>query len=407
MSDSNVFDQLKSQSKNLSAIPLKSLDSRLSVFSFADSGKNKVQFYYDDETIVIRGKMRSVRRVYAIRGAVDSDDKKNGVGWIIDEDITECMVCALPFGLFRYKHHCRSCGNLVCNTCSSERALIYEMIDLGPLRVCIQCYWGQEVVYASHWRDFSSDDEDDNLSVSDDGKPNSAATNAASTSATTQPSKISHEHSVRFIRVSENGGIISAVPRFVVVALSDNGELVFVNVSVTSRVPLLVSQSQDSAALNDEFVIFIVRDEGSKGTKYFMDGSMDGNQTLEYLGVDLSQNPDEFINEKYQEAQKKGKEFIATLQDANADMDHIHDFKVYNVLLHPYALPFAVDTVDKPFAFHVDNSHEDHHIVCANETLVLYHFPLICSIFVFIVIFSLALLYSVGLNFYLASIDQN
>lgn len=78
------------------------------------------------------------------------DEDYDGVGWIINEDITGCMVCAQSFGFFRWPHHCRCCGNLVCNSCSPEVVVIFELKEMGPVRVCIQCYWGQDPVHVSN-----------------------------------------------------------------------------------------------------------------------------------------------------------------------------------------------------------------------------------------------------------------
>jgi len=50
----------------------------------------------------------------------------------------------------RYKHHCRSCGNIVCHSCSPDIAQIHELSGLGKQRVCKQCYWGQDPVYVTH-----------------------------------------------------------------------------------------------------------------------------------------------------------------------------------------------------------------------------------------------------------------
>ena len=63
--------------------------------------------------------------------------------------------------MMRYKHHCRSCGNIVCHPCSPDVANIYEMPEIGKQRVCNQCYWGQDPVYVTH--KCSTSYEDDNL----------------------------------------------------------------------------------------------------------------------------------------------------------------------------------------------------------------------------------------------------
>jgi hypothetical protein len=91
-----------------------------------------------EEIATIRGLSRTIHRLYA-----KYENGFHGVGWIIDEDINTCMICDREFGFFLRKHHCRSCGNVVCYICSPDFVVIEEMIELGEQRVCIQCYWGQ------------------------------------------------------------------------------------------------------------------------------------------------------------------------------------------------------------------------------------------------------------------------
>eukprot|EP00298_Acanthocystis_sp_HF-20_P020853 c2629_g1_i1.p1 GENE.c2629_g1_i1~~c2629_g1_i1.p1 ORF type:complete len:148 (-),score=71.11 c2629_g1_i1:32-475(-) len=58
--------------------------------------------------------------------------------WMPNEMSSECMLCSKPFSIFRRKHHCRSCGRLICNPCSSHLAMV-EGLQLGPHRVCDEC----------------------------------------------------------------------------------------------------------------------------------------------------------------------------------------------------------------------------------------------------------------------------
>ncbi|CAN0199738.1 unnamed protein product, partial [Hapterophycus canaliculatus] len=38
--------------------------------------------------------------------------------WIPDDEKDACMVCARKFSLVLWRHHCRRCGCLSCNTCA-------------------------------------------------------------------------------------------------------------------------------------------------------------------------------------------------------------------------------------------------------------------------------------------------
>ena len=139
---------------------LESTHRRLTVV--ASRGPEKLHVFYKDDKINIFGNIRFVRRLYARTDDCEFD----GVGWIINEDINFCMICARQFGLFLYRHHCRCCGNLVCDSCSPDAAVIFEMKDLGEQRVCVQCFWGQDPVYATigghNFDDDEIDDDDDN-----------------------------------------------------------------------------------------------------------------------------------------------------------------------------------------------------------------------------------------------------
>lgn len=130
----------------------KKLEGRLSLNEF-----KKVEdavMFTEEEEIIFNGKKQVVQRLF-VR---DVNSNVTGVGWIINEDITACMICCIPFGMFRWPHHCRSCGNIVCNTCSPIEVSIVEMLELGDVRVCIQCYWGQDTpIHAVHQRAMSRD----------------------------------------------------------------------------------------------------------------------------------------------------------------------------------------------------------------------------------------------------------
>ena len=58
--------------------------------------------------------------------------------WIDDEDVDACMKCSHTFTVRQRKHHCRNCGNIFCDNCSSKTATIAA--SSRKKRVCDQCY---------------------------------------------------------------------------------------------------------------------------------------------------------------------------------------------------------------------------------------------------------------------------
>ncbi|CAF4028565.1 unnamed protein product [Adineta steineri] len=59
--------------------------------------------------------------------------------WIDDDDINSCMKCHQTFSVTQRKHHCRNCGNIFCDPCSSKTAVV-AATSKKPKRVCDQCY---------------------------------------------------------------------------------------------------------------------------------------------------------------------------------------------------------------------------------------------------------------------------
>lgn len=79
--------------------------------------------------------------------------------WVEDKSATNCFNCnaeLLKYYLFNRKHHCRVCGHIFCDTCTSNRVVIPEYYpeslpipfigrsaatpDIDKVRVCDTCY---------------------------------------------------------------------------------------------------------------------------------------------------------------------------------------------------------------------------------------------------------------------------
>ncbi|XP_051808572.1 FYVE, RhoGEF and PH domain-containing protein 6-like isoform X2 [Acanthochromis polyacanthus] len=59
--------------------------------------------------------------------------------WIPDPRTTMCMICTCEFTLTWRRHHCRACGKVVCQSCSSNKHCL-EYLKNQPARVCDQCF---------------------------------------------------------------------------------------------------------------------------------------------------------------------------------------------------------------------------------------------------------------------------
>ena len=83
---------------------------------------------------------RKMHRIF-VRGC---DHKEySHVGWLLSNDVDNCLICNVQFGMFCYKHYCRACGNIVCIKCRPYSVRIEQLESLNAQHVCVQCFWGQ------------------------------------------------------------------------------------------------------------------------------------------------------------------------------------------------------------------------------------------------------------------------
>lgn len=59
--------------------------------------------------------------------------------WIHDPRATMCMICTCEFTMTWRRHHCRACGKVVCQACSSNKHHL-EYLKKQLARVCDQCF---------------------------------------------------------------------------------------------------------------------------------------------------------------------------------------------------------------------------------------------------------------------------
>lgn len=70
--------------------------------------------------------------------------RENTSTWVNDKDVTHCKECNKAFSLTRRKHHCRSCGQVICHPCSPNTIFFPDPKSDGnggtQERVCLTCH---------------------------------------------------------------------------------------------------------------------------------------------------------------------------------------------------------------------------------------------------------------------------
>lgn len=83
------------------------------------------------------------RQRHASDGAVTApllaQSPHKGVTWVPDSLAEKCYSCQAYFTLVLRRHHCRRCGNVFCDECSSARIPLISAGFHTPVRVCGKC----------------------------------------------------------------------------------------------------------------------------------------------------------------------------------------------------------------------------------------------------------------------------
>ena len=59
-------------------------------------------------------------------------DERKRHAWVRDDMSIKCLICEKEFGLFRRRHHCRSCGGIFCWECCNYSVIIPKFIESCP-----------------------------------------------------------------------------------------------------------------------------------------------------------------------------------------------------------------------------------------------------------------------------------
>eukprot|EP00210_Caulerpa_lentillifera_P003026 g2889.t1 len=60
--------------------------------------------------------------------------------WIPDSFTDQCSGCKKSFGVLRSKHHCRACGMVFCDPCTSQSLTLPKLAYFSERRVCQNCF---------------------------------------------------------------------------------------------------------------------------------------------------------------------------------------------------------------------------------------------------------------------------
>jgi hypothetical protein len=84
-----------------------------------------------------RGLKEQIERDWARpKGPVREDTSH----WIPDDQAPQCFKCRVKFGFLTRRHHCRKCGGVFCDRCTSHVQTVPERGFYSPVRVCDNCY---------------------------------------------------------------------------------------------------------------------------------------------------------------------------------------------------------------------------------------------------------------------------
>lgn len=88
-----------------------------------------------------KGPKHALQTIYLLEGGLFMvSNLLQTHSWVNDESRTHCSVCIQPFLPFRRRHHCRTCGEVVCGGCSSHRTVRLTDINVEcETRICTFC----------------------------------------------------------------------------------------------------------------------------------------------------------------------------------------------------------------------------------------------------------------------------
>merc|ERR1712166_1064028 len=77
---------------------------------------------------------RSINPTQCLSNSILVMPKRENVKW---QNANGCRACKTEFSMFTRKHHCRACGEVFCDDCSSHRMELAGHEE--AVRVCERC----------------------------------------------------------------------------------------------------------------------------------------------------------------------------------------------------------------------------------------------------------------------------
>jgi len=59
--------------------------------------------------------------------------------WVLDNSVSKCSICETTFSFLVRRHHCRSCGKIFCDQCTSTKRPLKNLGYNTPVRLCDIC----------------------------------------------------------------------------------------------------------------------------------------------------------------------------------------------------------------------------------------------------------------------------
>ena len=78
----------------------------------------------------------STRASISVDAAEFIKNNKNGQ-WVDDVAVKKCMRCEKKFTVTIRKHHCRECGGIFCDSCSSRKLIINGQLKRVSVMLCV------------------------------------------------------------------------------------------------------------------------------------------------------------------------------------------------------------------------------------------------------------------------------